>query len=149
MFNIAGFHIPKQLAFKHGTAILDKLGWQHPGLKPLGHDKRLYTKLLNEEDLEKQEEYWDCDREEYLGIHYKNVVITITAHLSLLSESILEDLSPYDVRQLIMMEDEMEETKVRCDLLIRRVAKLEMMFLMRFSLVHRLWTFEDLVFLSL
>ena len=27
------------------------------------------------------------------------------------SEYILEDLSPYDVRQLVMMEDEMEETK--------------------------------------
>ena len=36
MFNIAGFHIPKQIAFKHGQVILDKLGWQHPGLKPLG-----------------------------------------------------------------------------------------------------------------
>ena len=32
-----------------------------------GHDKRLYTKLLNEEDVEKQEDYSDCDREEYLG----------------------------------------------------------------------------------
>ena len=34
-----------------------------------GHDKRLYTKLLNEEDVEKQEDYADCDREEYLGIN--------------------------------------------------------------------------------
>jgi len=93
MFNIAGFHIPKQIAFKHGAAILDKLAWQHPALKPLGHDKRLYTKLLNEEDVEKQESYLDCDREEYL-------------------DSILEDLTPYDVRQLVMMEDEMEETKM-------------------------------------
>ena len=35
----------------------------------LGHDKRLYTKLLNEEDVEKQESYLDCDREEYLGMN--------------------------------------------------------------------------------
>ena len=27
------------------------------------------------------------------------------------SESILEDLTPYDVRQLVMMEDEMSEIK--------------------------------------
>ena len=67
MFNIAGFHIPKQVAFKHQNTILDKIGWDHPGLKPLGHEKRLYTKALNGEDTEKQEEYEDCDREEYLG----------------------------------------------------------------------------------
>ena len=67
MFNIAGFHIPKQVAFKHQAAILEKIGWDHPGLKPLGHEKRLYTKALNGEDIEKQEEYEDCDREEYLG----------------------------------------------------------------------------------
>ena len=101
MFNIAGFHIPKQIAFKHGAAILDKLAWQHPALKPLGqeihqleisfiyliifvpfddflgHDKRLYTKLLNEEDVEKQESYLDCDREEYLGGNLTNEVKTV------------------------------------------------------------------------
>jgi len=93
MFNIAGFHIPKQVAFKHQGTILEKVGWDHPGLKPLGHEKRLYTKALNAEDVEKQEEYKDCDREEYL-------------------DSILEELSPYDVRQLIMMEDEVSQTKL-------------------------------------
>jgi len=93
MFNIAGFHVPKHIAFKSGSTILEKIGWNHDGLKPMGHDKRLYTKLLNYEDLEKQEDYTDCDREEYL-------------------ESILEDLSPYDVRQLIMMEDEQSQTKL-------------------------------------
>ena len=67
MFNIAGFHIPKQVAFKHKNTILEKIGWDHPGLKNLGHDKRIYTKALNDEDIEKQEEYEDCDREEYLG----------------------------------------------------------------------------------
>ena len=36
MFNIAGFHIPKHIAFKSGAAILEKLGWDHEGLKPLG-----------------------------------------------------------------------------------------------------------------
>ena len=67
MFNIAGFHVPKHIAFKSGSIILEKIGWNHDGLKPMGHDKRLYTKLLNDEDLEKQEDYTDCDREEYLG----------------------------------------------------------------------------------
>ena len=33
----------------------------------LGHDKRLYTKLLNDEDIEKQEDYVECDRDDYLG----------------------------------------------------------------------------------
>ena len=31
-------------------------------------------------------------------------------------ESILEDLTPYDVRQLVMMEDEMAEIKASCSL---------------------------------
>ena len=74
MFNIAGFHIPKQVAFKHQAAILEKIGWDHPGLKPLGHEKRLYTKALNGEDIEKQEEYEDCDRQEYLG-EFKTKII--------------------------------------------------------------------------
>ena len=34
-----------------------------------GHDKRLYTKTLNDEDMEKQEEYVLCDRDDYLGKH--------------------------------------------------------------------------------
>ena len=85
MFNIAGFHIPKQLAFKSGAIILEKLGLGADSIKPLGeilttnyfcilmhfstegHDKRLYTKTLNEEDFEKQEEYVLCDRDDYLG----------------------------------------------------------------------------------
>ena len=36
MFNIAGFHIPKQLAFKSGPVILEKLGWGVDSIKPLG-----------------------------------------------------------------------------------------------------------------
>jgi len=93
MFNIAGFHVPKHIAFKHGSTIIEKIGWDHEGLKPLGHDKRLYTKLLNDEDIEKQEEYIECDRDDYL-------------------DTILEDLTPHDVRQLIIMEDENAETKM-------------------------------------
>ena len=27
----------------------------------------MYTKLLNDEDIEKQEEYIECDRDDYLG----------------------------------------------------------------------------------
>ena len=37
MFNIAGFHIPKHIAFKSGSTILEKIGWDHEGLKPLGN----------------------------------------------------------------------------------------------------------------
>ena len=89
MFNLAGFHIPKQLAFKSGAIILEKLGLGADSIKPLGkilmkivsfpmkcffqsikgHDKRLYTKTLNDEDMEKQEEYVLCDRDDYLGKH--------------------------------------------------------------------------------
>jgi len=93
MFNLAGFHIPKQLAFKSGAIILEKLGLGADSIKPLGHDKRLYTKTLNDEDSEKQNEYVQCDRDDYL-------------------DTILEDLTPYDVRQLIMMEDEVAQTKM-------------------------------------
>jgi len=93
MFNIAGFHIPKHLAFKHGSTILEKIGLGHAGIKPLGHDKRIYSKSLCDDDLEKQEEYVFCDREDYL-------------------DTILEELTPYDVRQLIIMEDEVCQTKM-------------------------------------
>ena len=79
-----GFHIPKHLAFKHGSTILEKIGLGHAGIKPLGnnitsfkhirrhyicegHDKRIYSKSLCDDDLEKQEEYVFCDREDYLG----------------------------------------------------------------------------------
>ena len=37
-------------------------------------------------------------------------LIFLISHLIYL-ESILEDLTPYDVRQLVMMEDEMAEIK--------------------------------------
>ena len=30
----------------------------------------MYTKSLNDEDVEKQEEYFMCDRDDYLGINY-------------------------------------------------------------------------------
>ena len=36
MFNLAGFHIPKQLAFKSGAIILEKLGLGADSIKPLG-----------------------------------------------------------------------------------------------------------------
>ena len=58
--------------------------------------------------MEKQEDYSDCDREEYLGRNISHRV----HHFSFITlESILEDLTPYDVRQLVMMEDEMAEIK--------------------------------------
>ena len=47
MFNIAGFHIPKQIAFKSGAAILEKLGWDHEGLKPLGAVVTITRTLTN------------------------------------------------------------------------------------------------------
>jgi hypothetical protein len=45
MFNIAGFHLPGNLAARHSAAILTKLDWAHPRLQPLGHDRRLYNKV--------------------------------------------------------------------------------------------------------
>ena len=40
-------------------------------------------------------------------------ILQVTRDLKLSIDSILEDLTPYDVRQLVMMEDEMAETKAR------------------------------------
>ena len=74
----------------------------------LGHDKRLYTKTLNDEDMEKQEEYVLCDRDDYLGKHKFQFI----KNSKVFVDTILEDLTPYDVRQLIMMEDEVAQTKV-------------------------------------
>ena len=44
------------------------------------------------------------------------LIKTNISHLIYL-ESILEDLTPYDVRQLVMMEDEMAEIKASCEFL--------------------------------
>ena len=55
MFNIAGFHIPKQIAFKSGAAILEKLGWDHEGLKPLGAVNTLISKLSHFTPIDKCE----------------------------------------------------------------------------------------------
>ena len=51
MFNIAGFHIPKQIAFKSGAAILEKLGWDHEGLKPLGAVNTLTVTTILQQQL--------------------------------------------------------------------------------------------------
>jgi len=93
MFNIVGFHIPQSLAGKHQSSILTKLGWHHSRLQPIGHDRRLYCKSTLEEDSAKQEEFSDLDRDQYL-------------------DSILENLTPQDVRLLVHAEDELSQTKV-------------------------------------
>ena len=36
-------------------------------MKPLGHDKRMYSKDLTDEDLRKMEDYNNTGREEYMG----------------------------------------------------------------------------------
>ena len=107
-----------------------------------GHDKRIYMKTLNEDDIRKQEEYIYCDREDYLGEARPNTNISLQLEskyrlfmgwrkyvacdstkslitfyrgrftLGLISDTILEDLTSYDVRHLIMMEDENTQTKV-------------------------------------
>ena len=56
MFNIAGFHIPKQIAFKSGAAILEKLGWDHEGLKPLGAVNTLTIRIT----LQQQYKHASC-----------------------------------------------------------------------------------------
>jgi len=93
MFNIVGFHVPQSLANKHQTSILTKLGWSHPRLQPLGYDRRLYCKAPHIEDQYKQTEYLTKSREEYL-------------------DSILDTLTPMDVRLLMHAEDELSQTKV-------------------------------------
>lgn len=94
MFNIAGFHVPQEVALKHQNSIIEKLNWNHPGLLPLGHDKRLYCKRLNREDCDKEIYYKDINnREKYL-------------------DTICEDLGPHDVRLLARMEDEISQTKM-------------------------------------
>lgn len=91
MFNIVGFHVPQQVATKHQQRILSHTSCSN--MKPLGHDKRMYSKDLTDEDLRKMEDYNNTGREEYI-------------------ENILDDLSPYDVKQLIRHEDENSQTEI-------------------------------------
>ena len=50
------------------------------------------------------------ERNTWVTIFLIETKISLISHL-INSESILEELSPYDVRQLVMMEDEMAEIK--------------------------------------
>jgi len=93
MFNIVGFHIPQNLAGKHQSSILGKLGWNQQRSHPIGYDRRLYCKSILEEDTAKQEDFSDLCREQYL-------------------DSILENLTPQDVRLLVHAEDEVSQAKL-------------------------------------
>lgn len=89
LFNIAGFQIPAKLSKDQESAFLDAYG-----LKDKTHsfcyDKRLYWTTLSKEEKMKHESHHMLSRHEYLN-------------------TILEDLTPDDVRHLIQFEDELTQ----------------------------------------
>ena len=89
MFNIVGFHIPSVLASKHSKTFSRQLDLDKFGVSSLGYDERLYTKVKLDEETEKEEKF-----SEGAG-----------------AESILEDLTPHDVRLILRAEEELEQVK--------------------------------------
>ena len=85
MFNIVGFHIPAALATKHGRNLSRHLDLDNFGVSNLGYDERLYTKVRLDQETEKEDEY--------------------SGEL----ESLLEQLTPHDVRLIIRAEEELQQ----------------------------------------
>jgi len=93
MFNIIGLTIPREVACKHQKALKKKLGLDKLGISNVGHDDKIYTKLMSEEDLNKQTKFISSDlsRDDYI-------------------ENILDVISSSDARTIIMSEEELSQT---------------------------------------
>jgi len=91
MFNIVGFTIPKELGNKR--KLVELLSLKTAG--SIGHDVRIYSRDREASELEKVTVYSDpsMSRDEYC-------------------ETILDDLTPSDLRKLIHTEDERSQAKV-------------------------------------
>ena len=91
MFNIVGFHIPAPLASKHNKAFRRQLDLDKFSVSSLGYEEKLYTKVKLDEEREKEEKFGEgCE-----------------------AESILEELTPHDVRLILRAEEELQQVKVR------------------------------------
>ena len=109
VFNIVGFHLPPGSASRHEVSrvhllvaeivvqedVKIMLGSQDPQNLPrsIGHDWRLYTKQVTEEDLAREDCY------DPRPTHF--------CKLGLISK-----MSPRDVRLLVNAEEELSQTKV-------------------------------------
>ena len=93
MFNIVGFHIPNKVASKHQNVMKDKLGLDKLGIRNMGHDDKIYTKLKSEEDIDKYNKFKPEEfRQE--GIPVK----------------LLDEISSSDARTIIISEEEFSQT---------------------------------------
>ncbi|CAH0389621.1 unnamed protein product [Bemisia tabaci] len=87
LMNIVGFQIPPKLSGTSLAEVKKALGIK----SSLCHDKRLFTTLISNAEREKQMAFTQMEsREDYL-------------------DSILEDLTPDDVRHLVLYEDELTQ----------------------------------------
>ncbi|CAL4121752.1 unnamed protein product, partial [Meganyctiphanes norvegica] len=86
LLNMVAFHIPDKLSHQQQTTLLNdlKLG---EGVSGLCLDRRMYTRLLTTEELSKHVRINGQSRSEYLA-------------------TVLENITPDDLRYLIMYEDE-------------------------------------------
>ncbi|CAL8111533.1 unnamed protein product [Orchesella dallaii] len=91
VFNIVGFHVPMKLSAATKKKFLESLDVQLELETPV-FDKRLYTYVLNKEEKQKQ-------------VAYK----PLFSHRDKYVETIIESLTPDDVRQLILAEDELSQ----------------------------------------
>jgi len=94
-FNIAGFHLPPGSASRHEEDVKIMLGSQDSHHLPrcMGHDSRLYSKQMTEEDLAREDIY--------------DPTPTPSCKLGLMN-----NMSPRDVRLLVHAEEELSQTKL-------------------------------------
>ena len=89
MLNIVGIHVPSTVACKHNKAVVKCLELEQFGIKNISYDERLYMKRKLTEEVEKECLY-------SAGIE---------------SSTILNNLTPNDVRLLIRAEEELNQTR--------------------------------------
>ena len=86
MFNIAGFHVPSNIACKHNKAVVRTLQLEQFGIRNISYDEQLYSKRKLDEEVVKEK---NCGSD----------------------DDILASLTPADVRSLIKAEEELNQTK--------------------------------------
>lgn len=87
ILNLAGFHIPDRIPDEHKDEVASELGLEG---SELCFDPRIYSMGLSPEERDKHDRFTNMDRDEYMS-------------------TILEDLTPDDVRHLIRYEDELTQ----------------------------------------
>jgi len=121
MFNIVGMHLPREIGNKCQRVLEDKLSLKKSPLGSFSCNYKLYTRIRSEREKEKICKYVMSEE------HKPNYRATI-----------LNDLTPSDIRTLVHTEEELSQTKDWTRLLPNDKDTDYLQFLSRFSYSDRL-----------